>query len=82
MTVTCAHLVNENGICCEELTATYSTSGAARLVRRGIHVISNVIKILTLGTGPCNVCHCAHVENVDGICYEEVTATWHSSTKR
>ena len=30
---TCAHLENEDGICYEDLTATYSTSGAARLVR-------------------------------------------------
>ena len=45
-------------ICCKDLTATYSTFGAALLVmvRWGIHVILNVIKILTLGTGPGNVC--------------------------
>ena len=43
--------------CYEDLTATYSTFGVARLVRLGIHVIHNVIKtrILTLGTGTGNV---------------------------
>ena len=53
--VTCAHHENEDGICYEDLTASYSTSGVARLVRWGIHVIRYVIKILTLGTGPGNV---------------------------
>ena len=66
-------------ICCEDLTATYSTFGAARLVRWGIHVIRNVIKILHWGQ---DLATCAHLKNVDGICYEELTATWCSTTKR
>ena len=49
----CAHLENKDGICCEDLTATYSTSGATSLV--GIDVVGNVIKILRLGTGPGDI---------------------------
>ena len=69
---TWAHVENEDGICCEDSTATYSTSGAAQLVRWGIHVICTVIKILTLGARPGNMQH----EDGTWICCKELTSRW------
>ena len=46
----CTHLENENGICCKELTATYSSSGAAllkdhRFIELAVIKVNNGVRV-------------------------------------